>query len=77
LYQEGLDKLLVLYKKRGKFLKNNVLNALFQYSYIDGAKEIVSYLVQKKYRVAILSGSFDVLVEKVARELHIPFLGCQ
>jgi phosphoserine phosphatase len=71
-YQEGLDKLLPLYKRGGKFRKDIISQALFQYTYCDGAKEIVSYLQKKNYHTAILSGSFDILVEKVARELHIP-----
>jgi phosphoserine phosphatase len=71
-YQEGLDKLLPLYKRGGKFRKDIVSQALFQYTYCDGAKEIISYLQKKNYRTAILSGSFDILVEKVADELHIP-----
>ena len=71
-YQEGLDKLLELYKKRGKFIKKNVFDALFSYTYCDGAKEIISYLQKKNYKLAILSGSFNDLVEKVACELHIP-----
>lgn len=70
-YQEGLNKLLPLYKRKGKFHESIVRQSLFQYTYCDGAKEVVSYL-QKKYRVAILSGSFDILVEKIADELHIP-----
>jgi phosphoserine phosphatase len=71
-YQEGLKTLLELYKKRGKFSKKDVLNALFSYTYCESAKEIISYLHKKHYHIAILSGSFDVLVEKVAGELHIP-----
>jgi len=71
-YQEGLNKLLVLYNKRGKFINKNVLDALFTYTYCDGAKETVLYLQKKNYDVAVLSGSFDVLVKKVANELHIP-----
>jgi phosphoserine phosphatase len=71
-YQEGLDKLLVLYKERGKFIKKNVLDALFTFTYREGAKEIISYLQKYNYKLAILSGSFDILVEKVAGELHIP-----
>jgi phosphoserine phosphatase len=71
-YQQGLNKLLPLYKRGGKFQKDTVLHALFQYTYTDGAKEIVSYLQKKNYQIAILSGSFDILVEKVACELQIP-----
>jgi phosphoserine phosphatase len=70
-YQEGLNKLLPLYKRNGKFQKEIVESALFQYTYCDGAKEIISYLQNKKYIVGIISGSFDVLVEKVAQELGI------
>ncbi len=71
-YQEGLNKILPLYKRSGKFRKEIVSKALFHYTYCDGAKEIVSYLQKKDYNLAILSGSFDVLVKKVASELHIP-----
>jgi phosphoserine phosphatase len=71
-YQEGLKKLLVLYEKRGEFNKKNVLDALFTYTYCDGAKEIVSHLLKKNYQLAILTGSFDILATRIARELHIP-----
>jgi len=72
-YQEGLDRLLRLYNRNGKFRKDIVEEALFQYSYCAHAKEIVSYLREKQYQMAIISGSFDILVEKVAEELRIPF----
>jgi len=70
-YQEGLNKLLPLYKRGGKFQRDIVSRALFHYSYCEGAKDIVLYLQKKKYHVAIVSGSFDILVEKVARELGV------
>jgi phosphoserine phosphatase len=41
------------------------------YSYREGAREIVKYLKAKGYRAALVSGSIDMVVEKVAGELGI------
>lgn len=78
LYDEGIityiewtDLLTRIYKQRGKANRQNAVNALHNYTYVDGAKEIVTYLQNKGYQIALISGSIDILVGRVAAELGI------
>jgi phosphoserine phosphatase len=72
-YHEGLQKLLPLYQRNGKFRKEIVERALYDYSYCEYAKEIIRYVSGKNYHTAIISGSFDMLVEKIAKELQVQY----
>ena len=74
-YEEWQLILNNIYKSRGKANYENIYNSLSNYTYKDGAKKIVLYLKLKKYKVALLSGSIDLLVEKVAKELDIKYYG--
>ncbi|HUW22112.1 MAG TPA: HAD-IB family phosphatase [Candidatus Bathyarchaeia archaeon] len=78
LYEEGVisysewQKILTeIYKKRGNASLENISKVISDYTYRPGAKEVVSYLKRKKYAVALISGSMDILVDKVAKELNI------
>jgi len=59
-----------LYQKRGRATKEIISNALLDYSYLPGAKEIIMYLKQY-YKVALISGAPDLLVEAVANDLDV------
>jgi phosphoserine phosphatase len=52
-----------------------MVRVIYNYKYKDGAREIIKYLQKKGYEIALLSGSIDLLVEKVAKELSIKFYG--
>jgi len=70
-YKQWQKELEQIYIKSGRANKQNILNEIYKYSYINGAKEIVRYLSDQGYQLALISGSIDLLVEKVAKELNI------
>ncbi|MBI2032371.1 MAG: HAD family phosphatase [Candidatus Levybacteria bacterium] len=74
-YEEGQERLEKIYLKHGLATKNKILETVNQYKYRQGAKEIIRYLKKKGYHIALLSGSIDLLVEKVARELDVDLFG--
>lgn len=67
-WQKELER---IYIARGKATKENILKVVFNYTYNPGAKEIIKYLKDKGYFISLISGSIDLLVEKVANELGI------
>jgi HAD superfamily phosphoserine phosphatase-like hydrolase len=71
-YEVCQKKLEFIYKKRGRATKQNITQILSIYDYAKGAKEIINYLQGKKYTIGLISNSIDMLVENVARDLHIP-----
>lgn len=64
-----------IYQKRGNPTQENIEKVLFNYQYIDGAADAVKCLLDKGYKVALISGSFNLLVARIARELSIPLFG--
>ena len=71
-YVSWIQRLLLLYLKNYKPSKKDVLTVLKRYTYKKGAKETVKYLKAKGYEIAIITGSVNLLVEHVAKELGIP-----
>lgn len=71
-YEEGQNRLEEIYRTRGKANKDTVTKVAERYSFYDGAEEIVKYLKDKGYELALVSGSVDVLAKKVAQVLGIP-----
>lgn len=72
-YQEWTEKIVQLYKGRGKATRENIIRAIYNYTYKPGAQETVKYLQEKGYAVSLISGAMDILVERIARELAIPY----
>lgn len=77
-YEEGIityiqwqDIIKSIYLKRGKATRKSIEKAVFRYTYKEGAEEIVEYLINKGYKVALISSSIDLLVERIAHELDI------
>ena len=70
-YVEWTAILLDLYKQRGKATLAVVEESVGKYNYKEGAKEVVEYLKQEGYQIALISGSIDILVDRVAKELGI------
>ena len=70
-YEEWVKKILDLYLERGKANLKNITNALSKYELADGAKEVVEQLKSKGYHIALISGSINVLVDIVAKDLGI------
>lgn len=71
-YKKGQKELEALYKKHGQASKSTIISVLSKYTYITEALETISYIQSKGYRTALLSNSIDLLVNRIASELHIP-----
>ena len=70
-YREWTKILLDLYLQRGRADRQTILNSILRYTYRPGAKELVYYLKQQGYHLALISGSLDLLIDKIAQELEI------
>lgn len=70
-YEEGQKFLDRIYISRGKAQKKTMEQVMNKYTYREGTKELMGYLKSKGYKLALISGSIDVVVEKVAKELGI------
>jgi phosphoserine phosphatase len=78
LYSEGIldyttwqNLLQRIYLKRGNPTRENIEKILFNYKYLPGAQEFVTYLKEKGYELAIVSGSINLIAKHVAEELGI------
>lgn len=60
-----------IYQKRGKATKKNIEAAILNYTYLDGAKQCIAKLQKAHVKIALLSGSVDLFVKKVADELDV------
>jgi len=67
-WQKELER---IYIERGKATRENIEGIVFNYSYVKGAREIVNYLKYQGYIVSIISGSIDMLVDRVVKELEV------
>lgn len=67
----GQQLLLKIYKTSQKHSKKNISEILFKYTYVNGAREIISKLLSQGHKILLISGSMDILVEHVAEELGI------
>lgn len=67
----GQGILCEIYKQRGDVSRTNIESILKNYTYIDGALEIVRELLAREYQLALVSGAMDILVAHVAEELGI------
>ncbi len=53
--------------------REGITRILADYQYVEGARDVVSYLQSKGYVLVLISGSNDILVSLVARELGIKY----
>ncbi|MCC6323434.1 HAD-IB family phosphatase, partial [Candidatus Nomurabacteria bacterium] len=53
--------------------RSGIAKILSRYTYTNGAREAVEYLKNKNYILALISGSTDILVEMVAKDLGIKY----
>lgn len=70
-YQEWWQHIKKIYDERGEPTRESIENIISNYTFVDGAKETVSYLQGEGYDIALITGSTEVLAEKVAQELNI------
>ncbi len=60
-----------IFMARQRATKALIEQVVFSYTYTEGAKEIIDYVKQRGYTVALISGAMDLLVKHVAAELGI------
>lgn len=72
-YLEAQKELEKIYLSHGLATKTNIEKILFSYNYLPGARELVSYLKSKQYLIALVSGSMDLVVNKVCYDLSIGY----
>ncbi len=70
-YREWQQKLLAIFLKSPKANQRDITEILSKYSFNNGVKEIVAYCKSKGYSIALISGSLDLLVDIVGRDLGI------
>lgn len=68
---QGQAILCGIYKARGHATKDRINEVLHAYQYREGAQETVKQLGEMGFKLALVSGSMDILVEHVANELGI------
>ncbi len=71
-YVAWIQRLLLLYLQHKEPSKKEVLAVLKKYHFKKGAQGTIKYLKSKGFKLAIISGSINLLVEDVAKELGIP-----
>jgi len=72
-YDEWNKKILNLYLKHKDANKEEITKIFSRYSYNKGAREAIKYLKNKGYVLVLISGSIDILVDMVAKDLGIKF----
>lgn len=70
-YDEWNGLVLKEYMRHEGATREGINKILTQYAFSPGAEEAVSYLRDKGYELALISGSIDILVEHVAHALGI------
>ncbi|MFA6018356.1 MAG: HAD-IB family phosphatase [Patescibacteria group bacterium] len=72
-YEEWNALTLEKYLEHADATRDGVTKALSNYRYSDGAREAVRYLQEKGYIVVLISGSIDIIVNLIAKELGITY----
>lgn len=70
-YEQWQKRLQDIYRKRGRGKRGFMINAISSYQYADGARDIIAYLSERRYKIVLITGSIDILARKVAEELDI------
>jgi phosphoserine phosphatase len=70
-YLQWQQKLKDIYISRGLATRSTIESVLFKYTYLPGAQDLVSSLKSKNYNLAIISGSIDLVVNRVCSQLGI------
>ncbi len=70
-YQEWIGILTKIILKRGKASRQAIEKVILDYHFANGAKEVVNDLQARGFTVAIISGSFNLVVDDVAHKLGV------
>lgn len=65
------QKITTMFKDRGKAHVDNIKTIISKFEVKDDAYDTLKYLKHKGYRIALISGSVDVVVDLVAKKLEI------
>lgn len=72
-YEKWNDLVLERYLEHEGANRENITDILSQYTYQKGAREVVNYLRERDYELVLISGSIDIIVAHVARDLGISY----
>jgi len=72
-YNEWNDKILEIYLEHEGANRENITKVFSNYTYNKGAHEAVEYLKSKSYILVLISGSVDIMVGIVAKDLGIKY----
>lgn len=72
-YEEWIDILVRLMRKRGRATRSAMEQVLLSFEYLEGAKEVVANLKQRGCAVGVISGAMSLIVERVAQDLNLDF----
>jgi phosphoserine phosphatase len=70
-YEQWLHILAKLIVKRSHPTREDIEKVVLSYKFVDGAQKTVKALKERGYTIAIISGSFNLLVDDVSRKLGI------
>ncbi len=70
-YREWMQKLVAIFQKSNKANLKDITQLLSGYEVHEDARKVVEHCKSKGYRVALISGSVDILVDLVSKDLGI------
>jgi phosphoserine phosphatase len=72
-YEEWIDILVRLVRKRGRVTHSAMEHVLLNFDYLEGGKEVVANLKQRGYAVGVMSGARSLIVARVVQDLNLDF----
>jgi phosphoserine phosphatase len=70
-YQDWTKTIFDIYRRKGRASFENINKAVAGYTYKTGARETIDYLKNKGYKIALITGGMDLLVDKIAKDLGV------
>ena len=70
-YRQWVELAIAIAKKRSTVTRQLIQDTFHKPTYSPYAREVVRYVQDQGYAVVLISGSIDILVDKIARELDI------
>lgn len=72
-YEQWNDRILEAYLEHEDATREGITRAFTNLKYSEGAKDAVAYCKNAGYQVALISGSIDIVVDQIAKDLGIPY----
>lgn len=72
-YERWNDLVLEKYLEHPDANRESITDILSRYTFREGAREAVNYLREKDYELVLISGSIDIVVNLVAKDLGISY----